>query len=313
MTDHDKLFKRLLTVFLPEFMRLFYPRVSQFLDESSIEFLDKELFSDTPDAEKGEADLVVKARFSGSDAFFLIHLEPQSYHDQEFQARMFRYFVRLYEQYKLPVYPIAVFSYNRREKQPSSLEISFPNKKRVLLFEYEVLQLSKIDYRLYIKSENPITAALVGKMKIEPPARARVKLECIKMLSRLNLEPAKAYLVAQFIDTYQKLTKYQEREYQRGLEAMPEKEEVMEMITSWKREGIEQGRQEGRKEGLEESLHLMLQSKYGKESQVLQSRIKELPIELLRGMLTECLVSESVEELEKWLESATNRQDVSHQ
>src|SRR5205085_12062238 len=44
--DHDRLFKELLTVFFVEFVELFLPDVAAYLDKDSIEFLDKEVFTD---------------------------------------------------------------------------------------------------------------------------------------------------------------------------------------------------------------------------------------------------------------------------
>ena len=43
MTDHDSLFKRLLTAFLGEFLELFLPDVLAYIDLSKVTFLDKEL------------------------------------------------------------------------------------------------------------------------------------------------------------------------------------------------------------------------------------------------------------------------------
>jgi predicted transposase/invertase (TIGR01784 family) len=105
--DHDRLFKELLSTFFVEFIELFFPEVHAELDPASVEFLDKEVFTDVTSGEKHEADLVAKARWHGADWFFLFHVEPQSYQDDPFDRRMFQYFARLYEKFKLPIYPKA--------------------------------------------------------------------------------------------------------------------------------------------------------------------------------------------------------------
>jgi hypothetical protein len=46
--DHDRLFKELLDRFFLEFIDLFLPSVSAFLDRSSLVPLDKEIFCATP-------------------------------------------------------------------------------------------------------------------------------------------------------------------------------------------------------------------------------------------------------------------------
>lgn len=73
MIDHDRLFKELLTAFFADFIALFFPDVAAYLDTSTITFLDKELFSDLPGAERRAADIVAQAQFRGAPAFFLIH------------------------------------------------------------------------------------------------------------------------------------------------------------------------------------------------------------------------------------------------
>jgi hypothetical protein len=58
---------------------LFLPEVLTYLETDSIEFLDKEVFTDVTAGERYEADLLVKAKFQGQETCFLIHVENQSY------------------------------------------------------------------------------------------------------------------------------------------------------------------------------------------------------------------------------------------
>ena len=71
--DHDGMFKQLLRTFFVDFLELFVPRVLEDLDQSSIEFIDKEIITDVAARERHEVDLLVKARFRGRESFFLIH------------------------------------------------------------------------------------------------------------------------------------------------------------------------------------------------------------------------------------------------
>ena len=129
MIDHDRLFKELLTNFFFEFIELFLPRVAEYLDRGRLEFLDKEVFTDVTAGECHEADLVAKVRFRDADAFFLIHIETQSAARPDFAKRVFRYFARLHERHDLPVYPIALFSYDAPSRpEPDRFQVSFPDK-----------------------------------------------------------------------------------------------------------------------------------------------------------------------------------------
>jgi hypothetical protein len=77
MTDHDRLFKELISTFFLEFLELFLPDVSAYVEATSIEFLDKEIFIDVTSGERLEPDLVAKVRFKGSPAFFIIQLKTR--------------------------------------------------------------------------------------------------------------------------------------------------------------------------------------------------------------------------------------------
>ena len=78
MIDHDRIFKELIKTFFLEFVELFLPDVYADLDRETIEFLDKEVFTDVTSGEKHEVDLIAKARFRGQDWFFLFHVEAQA-------------------------------------------------------------------------------------------------------------------------------------------------------------------------------------------------------------------------------------------
>ncbi len=318
MTNHDRMFKQLITVFFFDFIKLFFPQVENYIDSTSVEFLEQEIFSDIAKGERYEADVVAKVKYKGLDTCFLIHVEPQAQHVKEFDRRMFRYFARLYEKYDLSIYPIAVFSFDdHKEKQPSSFKICFSDFE-VLRFQYRIVQLNRLDYRKYLKIRNPVAVALATRMGVAGNALPRIKLECLRLLSQLRLDSARTYLISHFIDTYLKLTESQELEFQKQLEELPEKEEVMDMITSWKREGIEEGLARGREEGLQEGLQegraevrrsalkytkLILQSKYGTNADFLEPKIVACTTEQLDTFVSKAIESQSVEELEKWLDS----------
>ncbi len=78
----------------------------------------------------------------------------------------------------------------------------------------------------------------------------------------------------------------------------------MDMITSWKREGIEEGLQQGRAETRETALKyikLILRSKHGTDADCLEPKIRRCSIEQLDVFASKAL--ESLEELDKWLDS----------
>src|SRR5215471_14663712 len=99
MIDHDRLFKELISTFFLEFLDLFLPEVVAYIDAGSLEFLDKEMFTDVTAGERREVDLVAKLRFKDQDTFFLIHVESQGQAQPNFGKRMHAYFARLHEKH----------------------------------------------------------------------------------------------------------------------------------------------------------------------------------------------------------------------
>ncbi|MBC8102578.1 MAG: DUF4351 domain-containing protein [Cytophagales bacterium] len=252
--DHDRLFKELITTFFAEFMDLFLPDAAPYLDRDSFVFLDKEVFTDVTSGEKHEADIIVRAKFKETEAFFLIHVENQAKAQGEFGRRMFRYFARLHEKYALPIYPVVVFSYDLpRRREPDRYRITLPGRS-VLDFRYRVIQLNRLPWRGFLRQSNPVASALMARMKFAARDRPRVKLECLRLLATLRLDPARTQLISGFVDTYLRLNTTEMMRYQRGLAGLEvqEQEDVMVLTTSWKEEGIQQGIQQGIAEGLQQ-------------------------------------------------------------
>ena len=301
MIDHDRLFKELLTTFFTEFVALFLPDMSRYLDTSHIEFLDKEVFTDVTTGDKHEVDLVAKVRFQGADAFFLIHVENQATRQTQFPGRMFQYFARLHEKYALPIYPVVLFSYDYpRRREPSQYRVAFPGFT-VNQFRYRVIQLNRLNWRDYMRQPNPVASALMAKMQIAPKERPKVKLECLRLLATLRLSPAKMHLISGFVDTYLKLTAAEQLAFQIELTqvAPQEQEEVMQIVTSWMEEGIEKGeRNEASK-----FVQRLLRRKFGVLEPTVVERVTTLPTRKMEELGEALFSLNSIAEVEAWLEA----------
>ncbi|MCA9796401.1 MAG: Rpn family recombination-promoting nuclease/putative transposase, partial [Candidatus Eremiobacteraeota bacterium] len=171
---HDRLFKELLTLFLYEFLELFLPEIAEAIDPASIEFFDKEMFTELGLGDRREADLVARVAIDGRPAFCLVHVEHQAQHDDVFARRMFRYWNILYERYDLPVYPIAVFSYSTRQVIPEGYEVTTLGFTP-LAFKFRAIHLKRLAWRDFARRENPVAAALMARMRVPKRERPRVK------------------------------------------------------------------------------------------------------------------------------------------
>lgn len=245
--DHDRLFKELLSTFFIEFLELFLPKVAETIERESIVFLQQEYFADLEEGEEKIIDLLVSVRQAGTDVTFLVHIEAQSYSQSNFNQRMFFYFARLHQKHlQQRIYPIVVFSFDQPQRaEKNTYKVEFPSRK-VLEFSFESIQLNRLNWRNYLNQVNPVAAALMAKMKIARRDRPKVKAECLRILTTLQLDPARTRLISRFVDTYLQLDSQENQKFQREISKMEpaQQERVMEITTSWEREGIEKGKQE---------------------------------------------------------------------
>ncbi len=299
--DHDPRFKELLTTFFIEFLDLFFPQVLAYLDRSSIEFLDKEVFTDVTAGERHEVDLVVKASFKGQDAHFLVHVKTQSSPEPNFPMRMFIYFSRLYAKYRLPVYPIALFSYDKPlQPEAQTHQVAFPDKA-VLTFNYTAIQLNRLDWRKFARTPNPVAVALMAKMAIRPEDRPRVKLECLRLLATLKLNPAKMHLIRGFVDSYLRLNRREQVAMQEEMKTMEptEKEAVTEVLNEWEEIGMERGMLQG----VEKTVLRLLQRRFSTIPHEMEERIHSLTLARLDEFAGELLDFHTLADAQAWLTS----------
>ena len=302
MIDHDRLFKELLSNFFLEFIELFFPEIMADLAQDSLKLLDKEVFADVTSGDKYETDLIAQVKFRQTDSYFLIHIENESSAKAHFNRRMFRYFARLHEKFALPIYPIVIFSYEKpRKSAQSQYKVEFSGFK-VLEFNYRVIQLNQLSWREFLNRPNPVASALMAKMRFEPQERVKVKAECLRLLVTLKLNPAKMQLISGFIDTYLTLNPLEEAEFQSELDLLrpQEQEQVMQIVTSWMRQGIEQGAQRER-----DLVIRQLRRKFGAIDAPLATQVREIDLDRLEALGEALLDFSTVEDLKQWLAHQT--------
>ncbi|NCS07808.1 MAG: DUF4351 domain-containing protein [Microcystis aeruginosa G13-07] len=301
--DHDRLFKELISTFFVEFFELFFPQVMDYLDRDSITFLDKEVFTDVTEGERNESDLVAQVKFRGKESFFLIHVEAQESSRKWFNRRMFTYFARFHEKFVLPIYPIVIFSYPQPKKEAiSQYVVDFPDFK-VLEFNYQVVQLNRLNWRDFLNQPNPVASALMAKMNIADKERAKVKAECLRLLITLRLDAARMQLISGFIDTYLPVEEIQFQE-EISTFSQPVQEGVMQITTSWMRQGIEQGIERGI-EREKTFIIRQLKRKLGEINLALETKIMQLSIDDVEALGEALFDFSTVEDLINWLNTLT--------
>ncbi|MEL7035027.1 MAG: DUF4351 domain-containing protein [Cyanobacteria bacterium J06592_8] len=295
MIDHDRLFKELIQTFFWEFIELFLPEILEYVEQDTLTFLPEEIFTDVTSGEKRKVDLLTQVKWQEQNRYFLIHLENQAYNQREFERRMFHYFARLDAKYLLPIFPIVIFSYDEPKRpEKSQYIVNFPNRK-ILEFNYVAIQLNNLNWRSFLNQPNPVAAALMAKMNFAPEERVRVKLECLRMLVTLQLNPAKIELISGFIDTYLRLNLTEEQQLETELEQanLAEEEQIMEIVTSWMEKGIERGEQK--------IIKRLLKQRFNNMTPTLENRINGLSSEQIENLADSIFDFQSLEDFLNWL------------
>jgi hypothetical protein len=194
------------------------------------------------------------------------------------------------------------FSYSKPKRAAiSQYVVDFPDFK-VLEFNYQVVQLNRLNWRDFLNQPNPVASALMAKMNIAEKERAKVKAECLRLLITLKLNPAKMQLISGFIDTYLNLNPVEEIQFQQEIStfSQPVQEGVMQITTSWMRQGIEQGIER------EKTLILrQLKRKLGEINPSLETKIMELSIDDVEVLGEALFDFSTVEDLINWLNTLT--------
>jgi predicted transposase/invertase (TIGR01784 family) len=305
MIDHDQLFKELLSTFFIEFLELFFPQIAAAIDPDSVSFLPQEYFADLTTGETKIVDLLAQVRLAGQEVGFLIHLEAQATSKANFSRRMFFYFSRLYQKYLQPIYPIVVFSFDEPfREEPNQHSVEFDDFK-VMEFNFKAVQLNRLNWRDFINQSNPVAAALMAKMRIDEGDRPRVKVECLRVLATLRLDPARTKLISGFVDTYLRLNVQEEQVFQESVGTLEgtEREGIMQIVTSWMEQGIAEGRTEGRTEEARSLILRQLARRVGTLPANVEAQVQALDLPKLEALGEALLDFAALDDLMGWLRS----------
>ncbi|WP_043996265.1 DUF4351 domain-containing protein, partial [Microcystis aeruginosa] len=199
----------------------------------------------------------------------------------------------------------------------SQYVVDFPDFK-VLEFNYQVVQLNRLNWRDFLNQPNPVASALMAKMNIAEKERAKVKAECLRLLITLRLDAARMQLISGFIDTYLNLNPVEEIQFQEEIStfSQPVQEGVMQITTSWMRQGIELGIEQGIERGIEQGIERgieqgierektlilrQLKRKLGEINSSLETKIMELSIDDVEALAEALFDFSTVEDLINWL------------
>jgi hypothetical protein len=131
-------------------------------------------------------------------------------------------------------------------------ERDFPNKK-VLQFEFDVIDLARMDAECYVKLANPAALALASRMKFDLRNRIRLARDFFLSLAATPINRAEQELVAGFFSAYQPLNTSETLQLERELgKVTPDmvREKAMQLTNPFIELGIQRGLQQGLQKGI---------------------------------------------------------------
>ena len=168
---NDQLWKSLLEDVFDDLLRFVFPEADKVFDmQKGFEYFDKELNELTPEPDKGPdtrfVDKLVKVcRKDGKKEFVLIHIEVQgaTKKHKQFPERMFQYYYRIFDRYRVPMTAIAIFTGPDGHKIPNRYEYHFLGTTHI--YQYNTLNISDPTEEELEKSNNPFAVVLLAARK----------------------------------------------------------------------------------------------------------------------------------------------------
>ncbi|SFG59851.1 transposase [Sporolactobacillus nakayamae] len=182
-----------------------------------------------------------------TNCVLIIHVEAQNTHQEHFPQRMFTYFSMIYLKFRKPVLPIAIFSYDGVRDEPNEFVIKTPFLD-AMTFRFFKMELKRMNWRTFMHSNNPVSAALMSKMNYKNKERVAVRLSFLRQMARLQLDEARSSMINGFFETYLNLNENEVDQLMKEVHALPkdEQEQVIKWPNSFYDRGVRKGKALGK-------------------------------------------------------------------
>jgi hypothetical protein len=301
----DQLFKEFLKEFLPEFFTLFFPTEATQLKLDTLRFLDKEVFTDFPQGDTREADLIAEVQTNtGEPEILLLHIEVQGRRNPDFAFRMWQYYCLIRLRYGRPVFPMVIYLTKGSGGLTEEVYEEFVLGHRRSWSSYAVIGLPDLTADEWADRSGAVSAALASLMNSPQKKRARRAFNSLKTVLTSPLPEAQKELLSQIIDRLarDRMTVSQEHEYL-ALLASEEAREIKPMISTFEERGIEKGIGQG---AVRITLHQLVR-KFGNELiEPLRRRIEALSFPNLERFSEAILEFNTISDVVEWLDQQSS-------
>ncbi len=224
--------------------------------------MDKELKQIFPESEETHkrVDLLVKVWLkNGDEKCFLIHIEVQGYRDKHFPQRMFTYFYRLKDYFKVPIATLVILTDSNIKWRPNFYLEEFAGTR--LKYEYPIFKLADYRDQDFPDMENPwswvMKAAIPGlKSKWDDETLLKVKTSLYRDFREHGYDIDQTHLFLEFLKNY---VRFESKEYfdKFGFEFNSienVKNEPMGILELVREHQLQEAREEGVEEGIQKGV-----------------------------------------------------------
>lgn len=138
-----------------------------------------------------------------------------------------------------------------------------------------------------MNQDNPVAAALLSKMGYQEEEKIKVKLEFLKVLTRLEINLEKKGILLHFFESYLTLTKEEEVILMESVRKHEDAKQIFEVTNSYIERGIEQGVEQGIEQGIELVAKEMLQDGFSVNKVMQLTKLDQDKVEVLKRNLFE--------------------------
>ncbi|HEV3341605.1 MAG TPA: DUF4351 domain-containing protein [Pirellulales bacterium] len=297
---HDARFKRLLQEFFAEFFWLFFPSWAARFDFGQIEWLDKEIVSDSLQGESRFVDVVAKLATlepvpgpdgrSASSWLALVHVEIEAADTvAPLRRRMFQYYEPLRRRHDLAVLPIGLYLRVGLEGIGWDTYEEHFWEHQLVRFSYPYVGLPALSAEQYLHQDNWLGVALAALMRVTKERRIQLAGEALERLVHCPENAYRRTLLCECVGAYLPLDEQQRQQFENMVRNHPDPGvKAMEMSLL---DHVEQrGKLEGKLEGQRELLRQLLETRFGPLSPAAVARLQAWPgdrlTELGRALLT---------------------------
>ena len=267
--SHDRFFKEFFRRFLPAFLRLFFPKMADRIDFSTLHFLDKEFVINLPEQEARVGDIVAQVKtFSGNPQALVIHVEVEKRDKKTLASRLSEYYGLSRMITGLPVWPIAFVLIPGTEGMSLEVYREYLFEQELLLFRFWQVGLRDLPAESYTGTTDPLAAALAplmkvpGRNKTKWQRRAELKLYALRLLQKSGdlTEGDKLFLI-DLLNRYLPAESFPAGLRGETMQAIQESEMFWSERVRY--EGQQIGQQIGQQQGKQEVLLRLLKRKFG--------------------------------------------------